>query len=113
MPGFILSISSLKSLRRYGNDSLLGGAAALGRQWFNNFIVIVPDKAQKRAGEDEPLGEVVPLKLLAVRSIMISRIDYWDSSSLAPAVCKVLDMSQTQYKICDKCWVAKPLRSTG
>ena len=112
MPGFILSISSLKSLRRYGNDSLLSGAADLGRQWFNNFIAIVPDKVPKKT-EDEALGEVVPLKLLAVRSIMISRIDYWTSESLAPAVCKILDMSQSQYKICDKCWVAKPLRSTG
>ena len=77
----------------------------------NRYIAVVQEQVSQLEGEE--LGEVIPLKLLAVQSIMTHRIDYWKDGSLAPAVCKILDMSQSEYKICDKCWTAMPLREPG
>ena len=56
---------------------------------------------------------VVPLKLLAVRAVMTERLDYWANKEVAPALCRVLDISQTEYKICDNCCSAQPLDMTG
>lgn len=57
--------------------------------------------------------QVVPLKLLAVRAVMTERLDYWANSKVAPALCRVLDISQTEYKICDNCCSAQPLDMRG
>ena len=56
---------------------------------------------------------VVPLKLLAVRAVVTERLDYWGHREVAPALCRVLDLSQTEYKICDNCCSAQPLDVTG
>lgn len=57
--------------------------------------------------------QVVPLKLLAVRAVMTQRLDYWANCEVAPALCRVLDISQTEYKICDNCCSAQPLDMRG
>ena len=57
--------------------------------------------------------QVVPLKLLAVRAVMTQRLDYWANSEVAPALCRVLDISQKEYKICDNCCSAQPLDMRG
>ncbi len=49
----------------------------------------------------------MPLKLLAVQSLLTHKIDYWGDGTLAPAVCKILNVAQAEYKICEMCWVAR------
>lgn len=88
------------------------GAGDLSHNRYNKYIAIAPEKHLKSADE-RPGGEVTPLKLLALQQIMTSRIDYWNSKSLAPVVCKILDNAQSQFKICDHCFVAKPLEVQG
>lgn len=114
LPGVILQLPSLNSLRRYGNTELHGGAADLAAgSRSNRYISIIPER-HRTVSEDEEeeedqrdLGMVVPLKLLAVQSLITHRIDYWGDGTLAPAVCKILDTAQVDYKICEVCWVAR------
>ena len=114
LPGVIIQLSSLKILRRYGNNDLHVGAADLAAgSRTNKYITVISERMPVPAEEEETLGEVAPLKLLAVQSIMTHRIDYWGDGTLAPAICKILDMSQSEYKICEQCWVAKSLRVQG
>ena len=111
LPGVILQLNSLKTLRRWGNSELMRGAGDLSHNRCNKYIAIAPEMRLESASES--LGEVTPLKLLALQQIMTSRIDYWNSRSLAPVVCKILDNAQSQFKICDHCFVAKPLEVQG
>ena len=109
LPGVILWLDSLNTLRRYGNYRLHVGAADLAtRARREGYITVITEQVR-----DEIEREVVPLKLLAVQSIMISKIDYWSSVNLAPAVCKILDMCQSEYKICDHCFAAIPHHRPG
>lgn len=112
LPGVILQLNSLKTLRRWDNSELMRGAGDLSHNRYNKYIAIAPEKHLKPPDE-RPGGEVTPLKLLALQQIMTSRIDYWNSKSLAPVVCKILDNAQSQFKICDHCFVAKPLEVQG
>ena len=112
LPGVILQLKSLKTLRRWGNSELMRGAGALSHDRCNKYISMAPEMLLG-SSQEAPGGEVTPLKLLALQRIMTSRIDYWESSSLAPVVCKILDNAQSQFKICDHCFVAKPLEVRG
>ena len=48
-------------------------------------------------------GEVSSLKLLAVHSVLRNKLDYWSDSAVAPVLCKVLDLTQAEYRVCDQC----------
>ena len=83
-------------------------AATTRRQ---KYVTVVQERIPLLSGSNE--NRVVPLKLLAVRAVVTERLDYWAHDEVAPALCRVLDISQTEYKICDDCCSAKPLDMKG
>lgn len=98
LPGVILRIESLKTLRRHGNRFLLRAIADLISSGGRRHCYISVGE-ESLAAEEESVREVVPLRLLAVQTVMTSGMDYWRLENLAPAVCKSLDSAQEQYKI--------------
>ena len=112
LPAVILHIKSLQTLQRHGNYDMRGVIADLASTARRErYVTVVQERTpllSLSAGE-----QVMPLKLIAVREVMTSRVDYWSLSEVAPAVCCVLDVVQKEYKICDHCFSAKPLDVKG
>ena len=79
----------------------------------HHFIRVTKERNMDSTATACECDEVTPLKLLAIQSIMISKLDYWSSATLAPAVCRTLDLAQTGYTICDNCWIARPVGKPG
>ena len=77
----------------------------------DKYVTVVPERIPLLSSSGE--HQVVPLRLLAVRAVMTERLDYWARSEVAPALCRVLDNSQMEYKICDNCCSAQPLNKRG
>jgi Leucine-rich repeat (LRR) protein len=112
LPAVIFRIESLALLRRHGNYDMrrvIAELAASTRR--DKYVTVVPERIPLLSSSGE--HQVVPLRLLAVRAVMTERLDYWARSEVAPALCRVLDNSQMEYKICDNCCSAQPLNKRG
>ena len=116
LPGFVVLLPELKSLRRYGNPRLHSAASDLASSRWRGFVS-THHEGMGRRNTGVPFSEeelVTPLAILAVQSIMVSKIDYWSNSgSIAPAVCRTLDLAQMEYRICDHCFTARHERIKG
>ena len=113
LPAVIFRIESLSLLRRHGNYDMRGVIAELSASTRRERYVTVVQERMPLLSSCVRQRRVVPLKLLAVRAVMTERLDYWANREVAPALCRVLDISQTEYKICDNCCSAQPLDVTG
>ena len=89
---------------------VIGELAASTRK--DQYVTVVQERLSLLLSSGDR-QQVVPLKLLAVQAVMTGQVDYWAHGEVAPALCRVLDVSQNEYKICDNCCSAKPLDMRG
>ena len=100
-------------LRRHGNYDMRRVIAELAASTRRDRYVTVVQERLPLLSSNVGQHQVVPLQLLAVRAVMTERLDYWANHEVAPALCRVLDVSQNEYKICDNCCAAQPLDKKG
>lgn len=111
LPGVIVYLESLHTLTRHGNPLLPTSADLASRARRSNYIQTVQEK--QPPDRSDQFGVVLPLKLLAVQQVLTNRTNYWEMGRVAPAICKMIDLVQSKYRICDSCHAVKLREERG
>ena len=95
IPGVVLRLEKLTSLKRLGNAGLL-------QRWdgLQQFPHLKVNKPKDTPTKDEPDS----LQSQAARSVMASQINYWSVDNLPSLQCKLLDTYGSKYRYCHNCY---------